>query len=219
MRCRTTPACEKLVELRDGRTMTADQLLWIYYEQADRYLQAPSPGGIDDDTSEVMSRWSSVLNKLERDPMECTREIDWVAELELLQGYRDGMGSNGQITACGRSTSSGRMSAPEKGLFHRLAQRGRVGVTDRGCGGAGSHEQPARGYPRLLSRSLPGEVRRRDAAASWDSLIFDVPGHAALQRVPMLEPLRGTREGFGDLIDRSPDASTLLLESGGAANS
>ena len=53
---------------------------------------------------------------------------------------------------------------------------------------------------------------RCNAAASWDSVIFDLPGHAALQRVPMLEPLRGTREGVGDLIDRSPDASTLLRE-------
>jgi Pup-ligase protein. len=50
------------------------------------------------------------------------------------------------------------------------------------------------------------------AAASWDSVIFDLPGQSALQRVPMLEPLRGTLEGVGDLIDRSPDASALLRE-------
>jgi proteasome accessory factor A len=48
--------------------MTAVQLLWIYYEQADRYLQKLHPGAVDDDTSEVMSRWSSVLTKLERGP-------------------------------------------------------------------------------------------------------------------------------------------------------
>jgi proteasome accessory factor A len=34
----------------------------------------------------------------------------------------------------------------------------------------------------------------------------------------MLEPLRGTRAGVGALIDRSPDASTLLRELG-AVNS
>jgi proteasome accessory factor A len=50
------------------------------------------------------------------------------------------------------------------------------------------------------------------AAASWDSVIFDVPGHASLQRVPMLEPLRGTRATVGALLDRSPDATTLLRE-------
>ncbi|HEY7719164.1 MAG TPA: proteasome accessory factor PafA2 family protein, partial [Pedococcus sp.] len=50
------------------------------------------------------------------------------------------------------------------------------------------------------------------AAASWDSVIFDVPGHPSLQRVPMLEPLRGTRDSVGSLLDRSDDAATLLRE-------
>ena len=31
------------------------------------------------------------------------------------------------------------------------------------------------------------------AAASWDSVIFDLPGRESLQRVPTLDPLRGTR--------------------------
>ena len=65
---------KELIELRDGRTMTAVQLLWAYYEQAEHYLQSRHSGAIDDDTSEVMSRWASVLTKLERDPMECARE-------------------------------------------------------------------------------------------------------------------------------------------------
>ena len=43
-------------------------------------------------------------------------------------------------------------------------------------------------------------------------MIFDVPGHASLQRVPMLEPQRGTRAHVGALLDRSPDATTLLRE-------
>ena len=50
-----------------------------------------------------------------------------------------------------------------------------------------------------------GECLRRYApaiaAASWDSVIFDV-GRESLVRVPMLEPLRGTREHVGELFDR-----------------
>src|SRR5665647_836613 len=120
------PGLRALVELRDGRTMTAVQLLWAYYEQADRYLQGRYAGAIDDDTSEVMSRWSSVLTKLERDPMECVREIDWVAKLALLQGYRDRDGlewSDHRLKAIDIQWSDVR---PEKGLFHRLLQRGRI---------------------------------------------------------------------------------------------
>ena len=206
------PSLQRLLELRDGRTMTAVQLLWAYYEQADKYLATRHAGAVDDDTAEVMSRWSSVLTRLERDPMECAREIDWVAKLTLLQGFRDRDGlewSDPRLKAIDIQWSDIR---PEKGLFHRLLQRGRIEtlVGDAAVDTAMTNPpEDTRAYFR--GRCLD-KYSTEIAAASWDSVIFDVPGQSALQRVPMLEPLRGTREGIGDLIDRSPDASSLLRE-------
>ncbi len=58
-----------------------------------------------------------------------------------------------------------------------------------------------------------GECLRRYApqiaAASWDSVIFDV-GRESLVRVPMLEPQRGTRAHVGELLDRCADAAALV---------
>jgi proteasome accessory factor A len=212
------PSLRALVELRDGRTMTAVQLLWSYFEQAEKYLQSRSPGAVDDDTAEVMSRWSSVLTKLERDPMECAREIDWVAKLALLQGYRDRDGlewSNPRLRAIDIQWSDIR---PEKGLFHRLAQRGRVESLIEDAAVEVAMTTPPDDTRAYFRGRCLEKYSTEIAAASWDSVIFDVPGLAALQRVPMLEPLRGTRAGVGALIDRSPDASTLLRELG-AVNS
>jgi len=48
------------------------------------------------------------------------------------------------------------------------------------------------------------------AAASWDSVIFDIPGRESLQRVPTLEPLRGTRKHVGQLLDRCRTAAELV---------
>ncbi|MNH44816.1 Depupylase [compost metagenome] len=48
------------------------------------------------------------------------------------------------------------------------------------------------------------------SAASWDSVIFDVAGAPSLQRVPMLDPLRGTRAHIGALLEASKDAGALL---------
>ena len=48
------------------------------------------------------------------------------------------------------------------------------------------------------------------AAASWDSVIFDLPGRESLQRVPTIDPLRGTRAHVGELIDRSDTAQALV---------
>jgi proteasome accessory factor A len=48
--------------------------------------------------------------------------------------------------------------------------------------------------------------------ASWDSVIFDVPGHGRLQRVPTREPLRGTEALTGGLFARHKDAGSFLAE-------
>ena len=38
-------------------------------------------------------------------------------------------------------------------------------------------------------------------AANWDSLVFDI-GTDPLRRVPMMEPMRGTKANVGELLDR-----------------
>jgi proteasome accessory factor A len=101
---------------------------------------------------------------------------------------------------------------PEKGIFHRLRASGRF---EELVGDAevleAVHEPPTdtRAYFRgKCLEKYPDQI----AAASWDSVIFDIPGQTSLQRVPMLEPLRGNRASVGALLDRSPDAATLLRE-------
>ena len=51
-------------------------------------------------------------------------------------------------------------------------------------------------------------------AASWDSVIFDVPGRPALQRVPLLDPLRGTRAHIGQVLESCADVTELFAALG-----
>jgi proteasome accessory factor A len=41
-------------------------------------------------------------------------------------------------------------------------------------------------------------------------VIFDIPGRESLQRVPTLEPLRGTKAHVGELLDRCRTAADLV---------
>ena len=99
---------------------------------------------------------------------------------------------------------------PDRGLYNRLVARGRMMriVSDEEVTRA--MENPpddTRAYFRgRCLRKYPDSV----AAASWDSVIFDIPGRESLQRVPTLEPLRGTRAHVGDLIDRCRTAADLV---------
>ena len=56
---------------------------------AQRYITERRGGETDDATRDVLARWESVLTRLERDPLECADELDWVAKLKLLNSYRD----------------------------------------------------------------------------------------------------------------------------------
>ena len=50
-------------------------------------------------------------------------------------------------------------------------------------------------------------------AANWDSLVFDL-GEDPLQRVPMMDPLKGTEELTKEVLDSSPAARDLLAALG-----
>jgi proteasome accessory factor A len=54
-------------------------------------------------------------------------------------------------------------------------------------------------------------------AANWDSLVFDI-GDEPLRRVPMMEPLRGTRAIVGGLIDSSSTPRELIEALGAGAS-
>ncbi len=68
--------------------MTAVQLQAEYLELARKYTEDKYGNDVDDITSDVLNRWESVLNRLAEDPMLLSKELDWVAKLELLEGYR-----------------------------------------------------------------------------------------------------------------------------------
>ena len=50
-------------------------------------------------------------------------------------------------------------------------------------------------------------------AANWDSMVFDVGG-ASLQRVPMMEPTRGTKAHVGELVESAESAADLIRRLG-----
>ena len=84
------PTLQAKVTLRDGGQMTALELLWEYHDAVAAYLELRGLGGDDDPhTAEVMRLWGDVLHRLEVDPALCAAELDWVAKLQVLDGFRE----------------------------------------------------------------------------------------------------------------------------------
>src|SRR3954470_5317420 len=204
------PGLTHLLEVGDGRKMTAVQLQWEYFHLAERYLEERRGGDVDPPTKDVMKRWELVLTRLERDPFECADELDWVAKLKLLNSYRDRDGlawSDAKLHLIDLQYADLR---PEKGLYHRLVRLGRMKrlVSDSVVEEA-MHEPPEDTRAYFRGRCL-SKYADNIAAASWDSVIFDLPGHESLQRVPTIDPLRGSRAHVGALLDQHDTALGLF---------
>ncbi|MFW6774976.1 depupylase/deamidase Dop [Nocardioides sp. CPCC 205120] len=204
------PTLTHLVTLRDGRSMTAVQLQRVYLELAHAYVDERLGGDVDAQTKDVLARWGSVLDRLERDPMECATELDWVAKYQLLRRYqeRDGLSwDDAKLHLIDLQYADIR---PEKGLYHRLVDAGRIErlLTDEQVEAA-VHEPPEETRAYFRGRCL-AKFGASVAAASWDSVILDLPGRESLQRIPTVDPLRGTRAHVGRLLDECETAEALF---------
>ena len=197
------------LELMSGERMMPIEMLWAYFEMAQDYLR--DRGGIpDDDTAEVLQWWERVMTLLQTDRDSAAPYVDWVGKLAVLERYRqrDRLSwESPQLRAIDIQWSDVRL---ERGLFHRMAMAGRFHELVPASEVAAAVTDPpedTRAYFRgtCISR-FPDNV----VSASWDSVIFDVPDARALQRVPMLEPLLGTKAAVGALIEESADAATML---------
>ncbi len=204
------PTCRHLVQLRDGRKLTAVQIQMEYMELARKYTQERFAGDVDDLTSDVLDRWESALGALADDPMRLAGKLDWVTKLQLMDGYRsrDGIGWNHpRLQLVDLQYSDVRTS---RGLYNKLVAAGRMErlLDEQDVLKAVTNPpEDTRAYFRgRCLQQYPDSV----AAASWDSVIFDIPGRESLQRVPTLEPLRGTKAHVGELLDRCATAAELV---------
>jgi proteasome accessory factor PafA2 len=195
------PTCKATVELADGARMTAVELQWEYLRLAQKYADETGLASCGGEIvgGDVISRWEATLSALERDPRLLDGQIDWVTKLVLLDAYaqRDGLGwGDPKLALLDLQYHDVR---PERSLYERLVRSGKV-------------ERLATEEEVVAATTVPPETTRAwfrggclerwpDAvvAANWDSIILDVGGDP-LKRIPMMEPLRGSKAHVEDLF-------------------
>jgi proteasome accessory factor PafA2 len=203
------PSLAHRLTLADGRRMTAVQLQEAYLEQARKHVEDRLGDDVDATTTDVLDRWESVLRRLADDPLSLSGELDWPTKLSLLEGYRDREGLGWDAPKLALVDLQYADVRPDRGLYNRLVARGsmtRLVDEDEVLRAVSTPPEDTRAWfrGRCIAR-YGADV----AAASWDSVIFDV-GRDSLQRVPTLEPLRGTRTHVGALIDECDTALALV---------
>jgi proteasome accessory factor A len=198
--------CTRKVRLKRGTEVSAVELQREYLELAQAYYatveQSPQ-------VTDLLERWDRVLTQLAEDPRQCARELDWVIKQALLEAYtsRKGIGFDDQrVSMLDLQYHDLRM---DKGLYYRLEREGMVErlLSDEEIGRA-MHLPPTdtRAYFRgTCVRRFGAQV----CGASWTSILLDT-GDAAVKRIPMAEPARGTRKLVGEILERADSVKDLL---------
>jgi Pup amidohydrolase len=204
------PTLRRTIILRDGRRATALELQWGLLERARKYEQTHGLHAVGEEIgADVLARWERVLAGLEGDPVAVADWVDWVAKQRLVDGYAERHGlepTSAKLKAIDLQYHDLR---PERCLASKVGLETIVGG-DEVVAAMTEPPTTTRAYFRgRCLQKFPNEV----VAANWDSLVFDV-GRDPLRRVPMMEPLRGTADHVGKLIDESATASELLQRLG-----
>jgi Pup amidohydrolase len=205
------PTCRAPIELSDGGTCTAVDLQWEFLRLARKYADETGLEACGGETvgNDVLDRWEAVLSALERDPSTLDGQLDWVTKLGLLRAYvgRDALGwDDPKLSLLDLQYHDIR---PDRSLYERLVRAGKVErLVEEADVTTAMTEPPSTTRAFFRGRCL---ARWPDAivAANWDSLILDV-GSDPLRRIPMLEPLRGSRAHVEGLFEECTTPAELV---------
>jgi Pup amidohydrolase len=200
------PTLRQTIMLRDGNRATALEIQWGLLERARKYEQSHGLDCVGEEIGpDVLAKWETVLAGLESDPASVANWVDWVAKQRLVDGYASRHG----IQPGSSKLKAIDLQYHDLRIERCLALRAGLDTMVSPAEVVAAMTEPpttTRAYFRgRCLQKYPGDV----VAANWDSLVFDI-GRDPLRRVPMMEPLRGTAEHVGTLIDESETARELL---------
>jgi proteasome accessory factor A len=193
--------------MEDGSTATALAVQWELFSLARKYADDRGLDCMGDEAvgEEVLKRWEAVLHGLETDPMSLSRQLDWVAKLQLIEAFRERHGLDWDDHRLAAVDLQYHDLRPSRSLFARMDTE-RL-VTEESVVTAVT--EPPRGtrawFRGQCLKRWPASV----VTANWDSLVFDL-GTDPLRRVPMMDPLKGTAEHVEELLQACASPSELL---------
>jgi proteasome accessory factor A len=153
----------------------------------------------------LLSQWREMLDGVRDNPESVADRVDWVAKLRLVNGFKERHGLHDDDPRLRAIDIQYHDIRPDKSLARRAGLRQ---LLEPRAIGEAFHNPPSDTRAYFRGRCIaqyPNEI----IAANWDSIIFDL-GVDPLHRVPMMDPLKGTAELLGDLLDSAATAEELL---------
>ncbi len=193
------------MRLRRGVSWSAIEIQREYLVAAQKHFSNSN----DPATKEVLTRWEDVLNKLQDDPRQLAREIDWVIKREMIESYM-------KRHDCGWKDSRVAMMdlqyhdvVQEKGLYYALERGNHVErfLSDQDIKTA--QEMPPEESRAYFRGTCLKKFEKEIYAASWTTVLFKV-GNGVIKKVPLMDPFKGDKERVGPMIEKAKTVEELL---------
>jgi proteasome accessory factor PafA2 len=198
---------KETLKLAGGRPTTAVAVQRAYLKAAANYYAGHGSGPA---TQDILRRWETVLDKLERDPRLLVRELDWVAKRHLIESYMDRRG-------CGWGDPRTKLMdlqyhdvRPDRGLFYTLERGDHIERIVEETEIQRAELAPPPGTRAYFRGRCASKFAKALYGASWTSVLFDV-GNTTIKKVPLMDPHRGTEALTGGLLD-AVDSVDVLIE-------
>jgi proteasome accessory factor A len=195
------------VEDMDGRLLTA----WDYQDQlwqlAARFHDSGASDSVasPDEVVLILRHWRELLDGVRDAPDTVSDRIDWLAKKRLVDGYQERFATVDTDPRLKVIDVQYHDVRPEKSLSRRAGLFALFPAEDVATA-VTIAPTTTRAYAR-------GECVRRFGssvvAANWDSLVLE-DSRGLLHRIPMLNPLQGTRELAGQYFAGDPSVDEFV---------
>ena len=201
------PTLQQTLLMANGSRMTAMEIQWALLDKSVNYVNSVGYESVGGEVigQRIIDLWEEALTGLERDPDSVADMVDWIAKKRIVDGMQSRHGlSNGDSRLRAIDLQYHDMRA-DKCLASRAGLRTLVE--------ASQVERAIRHAPDTTRAYFRGQCLERwpdqVVSANWDCLVLDV-GRGPLRRVPMMEPLRGTKDLVGQICSESDTLLELL---------
>lgn len=189
--------CTRRIRLASGREVSA---LDIQSEYLDRAIKYADSRDLDPQDKQALQMWEHCLTQIAEDPLNLSRECDWVMKHHLIEAYRERHGlalSDARVALLDLQYHDVNRS---RSLFYRMQNRG---LTERMCGDAeinhAVENPPATTRARLRGEFIRrAKERKRDYTVDWVHLKLN---DQAQRTVLCKDPFRAHDERVEKLIE------------------
>ena len=192
--------------LRNGQHTTALAIQQTFLHAAHDFYTTRELSPI---TKEVLVRWESVLETLDRDPSKLDGEIDWVAKYALIESYMDRKHCSWQDPRIAMMDLQYHDIRPSKGLYFSLERAGKVErLTHTEEIQRAKQTAPAQTCAFFRGACLQ-RFPQQIYGMSWTSVLLET-ADSTIKRIPLMDPYRGTQSLTHELFQDIDSVDQLL---------